>query len=60
MFKTGMICTTKGQYVFVRYVDAPIGTPQPTTEERVIPMERGGTFPPIRSTGQAAYWNRLR
>jgi hypothetical protein len=60
MFKTGQFCRSTGQYVFSSYVDAPAGTVQPTSEERVIPMRAGGTFPPIRSTGQAAYWNKLR
>ena len=35
-------------------------TCSPTSEERVIPLERGEIFPPIKSCGNGAYWKLLR
>ncbi|WP_146657836.1 YjzC family protein [Enhygromyxa salina] len=59
-FKTGATCPTSGSYVFDRYADAPSTTPQPTQDERVIPMTRGNPFPPVRSTNAAAWWKLQR
>jgi len=59
-FKTSEKCQTSGSYVFDGYVNAPAGTKQPTQEERVIPLTRGETFPPIRSTKQSAWWKLQR
>lgn len=58
-FKTGQNCDTSGSYAFDGYVDVP-STPAPTTEERVIPLSKGGTFPPIRSSKAAAWWKLQR
>jgi hypothetical protein len=58
-FKTGATCTTSGSYVFDEYVDAP-ATPEPTQEERVIPLTRNEIFPPIKSAKRAAWWKLQR
>lgn len=51
-FKTGQKCDTTGSYVFDGYTDGSSG-PSPTTDERVIPLASGETFPPIKSTARA-------
>jgi hypothetical protein len=58
-FKTGAKCETKGDYTFVRYVDNP-QAPLPTMDERTIPLDKGDTFPPIRSQNRAAWWRLAR
>lgn len=60
MKKTGQKCERSGHYLFVRYVSAPPGTKAPTANERDIPMSYDETFPPIKSTGQAAWWKWVR
>jgi len=54
-FKTGEKCVTKGNYAFVRYVDNA-QVPAPTIDERIIPLDKGDTFPPIKSQNKAAWW----
>ena len=58
-FKTGQTCAEAGTYGFGGYVD---GTwyPLPTPEEREIPLSRGETFPPVRSSGKACWWHPVR
>lgn len=58
-FHTGQKCETKGSYVFDGYMDGS-HSPQPTNEERVIPMTVGDSFPPIRSTNKSAWWKLQR
>jgi hypothetical protein len=57
-YVTGAKCAVSGRYDFDGYVD---GTryPNPRPEELRIPLKRGSTFPPIRSTGKACYWLRI-
>ena len=57
-YKTGETCPTTGKYQFDGYTDGKT-TPSPTMEEKVIPLERGETFPPIRSSGKACYWKKI-
>lgn len=57
--KTGEKCTTTGSYVFDGYVDGTT-TPAPTSNERVIPLRSGETFPPVRSANKAAFWKLQR
>ena len=57
-YKTGEICPTTGQYGYVRHIES-CGC-SPTQEERVIPLEKGERFPPIKSCGNGAYWKLLR
>ncbi len=54
-FKTGQTCTVSGRYRFDGYLDGS-STPRPTPEEMEIPLTRGETFPPIRSSGKACWW----
>lgn len=58
MYKTGDTAPATGRYQFVRYTDGTTW-PQPTPEERVIPLSWGEPFPPIRSCNKGAYWQRM-
>lgn len=58
-FKTGDKCDTSGSYVFDGYTDGSTH-PAPTAEERVIPLSKGETFPPIKSAKKGAYWKLQR
>jgi len=58
-FKTGDKCDATGSYVFDGYIDGTT-TPAPTTNERVIPLSKGGTFPPIKSANKGCYWKLQR
>ena len=53
--KTGERCKVGGAYEFDGYVDGS-SSPPPTQEERVIRLDLGETFPPIRSCNKAAWW----
>lgn len=53
--KTGESASMTGNYKFDGYVDGAT-SPAPTKEERVIPMKRGETLPPVKSSEKAAYW----
>lgn len=53
-YKTGQRCPATGIYVFDGYVRFRQHTP--TAEEQRIPLDRGDTFPPIRSRPPAAAW----
>ena len=57
-YKTGNVCPTTGEYVYSGHTGSC--TCSPTSEERVIPLERGEIFPPIKSCGNGAYWKLLR
>lgn len=56
LFKTGEICRESGVYVFVHFVKRIPKPPEPTEEERLIPLAKGERFPPIRSANLAAWW----
>lgn len=56
--KTGQNCDVKGRYAFDGYVDGST-SPAPTADERVIPMDRGDTFPPIKSAQKACWWRLI-
>ncbi|MCB8991834.1 MAG: YjzC family protein [Ardenticatenaceae bacterium] len=58
MFKTGDKVTITGRYEFVQYTDGTT-TPTPTVEERIVPLEYGETFPPIRSANKGAWWRLI-
>lgn len=58
-FKTGEECQVSGGYEFDGYTDGT-STPAPTAEEKEIPLSKGETFPPIRSTGKACWWKLIR
>lgn len=57
-FKTGETCDTTGHYQFDGYTDGS-WTPTPTANEQVIPLSRGETFPPVRSSNKGAWWKYL-
>ncbi len=57
MYKTGDIAPTTTTYEFAGYTDGT-ATPAPTANERVIPLSKGETFPPIRSCGKGAWWRQ--
>ena len=54
-YKTGQICPKRGTYRFDGYLDGK-QTPAPTAEERRIPLDKGDTFPPIRSANKGCWW----
>lgn len=58
-FKTGEKAPESAMYAY----DGPASTDRisclPTPEERVIPLDRGETFPPVKSCGSAAYWRKI-
>ena len=58
LYKTGDTAPYTGRYEFVRYTDGTT-TPAPTSEERVIPLSRGETFPPVKSCNKGAWWRWL-
>jgi len=58
-FKTGQTCDTSGVYIFDGYVDGST-YPSPTQDERVIPLSRYETFPPVRSADKACWWKLQR
>jgi hypothetical protein len=58
-FRTGQKSEESGRYRFDGYTDGTT-SPAPTAEEREIPLSRGETFPPIRSTGKACWWKLVQ
>ncbi len=58
-FKTGQECVVSGRYGFDGYLDGT-STPPPRRQEREIPLSRGETFPPIRSSGKSCWWKLLQ
>lgn len=56
-YKTGDKAPVTGNYRFAGFVDSRVNC-KPTTNERIIPMKRGDTFPPVRSCDAAAWWQR--
>lgn len=57
LYKTGERAPVTGRYEFEKYTDGT-KTPAPTAEERIIPLDRGDTFPPISSADKACWWKR--
>ena len=57
-FKTGEKCTIAGDYRFDGYLDGTV-EPAPTPEEMEIRLEKGETFPPIRSAKDACWWQLI-
>lgn len=56
--KTGETALYTGRYAFDGYTDGTT-TPTPTSEERIIPLQRGETFPPVKSSKKSAYWRYI-
>ena len=55
--KTGETCEIAGDYEFDVYTDGT-RSPSPTSDEKIIPLQRGETFPPVRSCDKAC-WRKL-
>lgn len=58
-FKTGERSPEKTAFIFDGYLDGT-STPSPTAEEKVISLDKGETFPPIRSANKACWWKQMR
>jgi hypothetical protein len=58
LYRTGDKAPHTGRYEFVRYTDGTTA-PAPTSNERVIPLSVGETFPPIRSCNKGALWRAV-
>lgn len=54
LYKTGESAPVSGDYAFVSLVN-PNARCTPTIEERVIPLSKGETFPPLKSCGESCY-----
>jgi len=54
-YRTGETSPTNGKFQWDEYTDGS-RTPAPTAEEKVIPLDKGETFPPIRSCNKGCYW----
>jgi hypothetical protein len=52
--KTGETCEIAGDYRFDGYTDGS-SSPRPTSDEMEIPLQRGETFPPVRSCDKACW-----
>jgi hypothetical protein len=57
-FKTGDTSPIKASYDWDGYTDGT-NSPQPTANEKKIPMDRGDTFPPVRSCNKGAFWKTV-
>ena len=55
LYETGDKAPKTGTYEWVRYTDGT-KTPTPTKNEKRIPLDKGDTFPPVRSAKKAAVW----
>jgi hypothetical protein len=58
-FKTGQTNPASGSFAFDGYIDGTT-TPAPTAAERVIPLSKDETFPPIKSANKGAWWKLQR
>ena len=56
--ETGDTVEYAGRYQFLRYTDGTT-TPSPTSEERIIPVQPGDKFPPVRSANKGAWWGLI-
>lgn len=57
-YGTGEKAPVKGDYRFDGYTDG-LSNPKPTDKEMVITLDKGDTFPPIRSSNKGAYWIKV-
>ncbi len=57
--KTGETCPESGRWRFDGYLDGT-SSPPPTPEEMEIPLSKGETFPPIRSSGKSCWWKLVQ
>lgn len=57
-FKTGETSPYTARFRFDGYLDGT-WSPAPTPEEKEIPMDKGDTFPPIRSTAKGCWWRKI-
>lgn len=57
--KTGETCPMSERWRFDGYLDGS-SSPPPRPEEKEIPLSKGETFPPIRSSGEACWWKLVQ
>lgn len=55
LYKTGEKAPKTQNYNWVKYTDGTT-TPSPTSEEKIIPLDKWDTFPPINSSDKWAIW----
>lgn len=58
-YKTGEKNPESGRYRFDGYLDGT-SYPAPRPEEMQIPLSKGETFPPIRSSGKGCWWKLMQ
>ena len=58
-YKTGEECPKTGHYLFDGYTDG-LQTPAPRDDERVVTLNKGDLFPPIRSANKPCFWQQKR
>ncbi|MCD5323286.1 YjzC family protein [Pontibacillus sp. ALD_SL1] len=56
-YKTGEKVPENGTYEFDGLADTN-GNGTPTEDEKHVSLESGETFPPLRSSKEAAYWKK--
>jgi hypothetical protein len=57
-YKSGERCRETGFYQFEGYTDDSTN-PRPTSDESIITMTAGDTFPPIRNPNKECYWSLI-
>ncbi|WP_026690043.1 YjzC family protein [Alteribacter aurantiacus] len=58
-YKTGEKAPANGKYEFDGLTDGRKKS-NPTEHESQITLESGDTFPPLRSSQEAAYWKKVK
>lgn len=57
-YKTCQKSPANARYKWVKYTDGTT-SPKPTSEEMIIPLDRGEHFPPVRSCNKGAIWEMI-
>ena len=59
LYKTGQKAPHTDIYEYVKSVDNKVSC-EPTNEEKIIPLSKDETFPPVKSCGKdgGAYWKQ--
>lgn len=59
VLKTGEITEISGNYAHAGSPDGKTSC-NPTPEEKIIPLERGDTAPPVKSCAEPALWKLVK